>query len=1467
MAQVTIDFTTRGARVAIAELDRLRAAAQSSTQATTALARSLNTSFSGAQRFSRNIGLTADAANAAVTRIRELNSVGANAAQRFNAVNSELGITRQQFLQLDRAAAVTARGLGTVATAAGAVSVAIGTQFTRGVQAFTQFDSAIRQTGAISGASEEQIQALREEIQRLGIETSKAPAEIASTSIALSRAGFSAEQAGDALQGVVAASEATGESLEITGDIIARTLRTFGLAADESDRLANVLTATANSTNSTVASIGESLNFVGATAAAANQPVEDIAIAIGLLGDAGIQGSSAGTNLAQAIERLRQASAGAESEFTQLVRGNQRAVEAFELIGANVRDANDQLLPLTEILPQVRAGLAGLSQQDQDLVFKALFGTQGGRAFQTLLNATPERIDEVTQSVVNSGNAAEETSQQLLQGLGGAFSLLEGSIGATSAEFGAFVAGPLEVFVRSATTLLNSFLSLPAPIRATLIATTALTGVYTAAIAAVTAYNLANGAVVVTEARKAAALVASTTAQITNTAVTNALAAAKALLAGNVARAAAAFGLSTSAVAANAAAYGVLAAQLAAFAVVLAGIRSGFNQLAIAAGNTEEVERLEEAFSQLNQEIDETASSSVNAANSLSEAFGRVADAEGIFDRVTAAVIEIGAALNQGADSADRFGGAFGLATLEQRRTQQEQIALTDGIAGLNDGYQEAIESLNGFEAALAASGSQSEESQAQVQAYTIRLAESITTLEQQIDALEAAKGADEEFNAQLEAEIQIRQRLLANAQDRIAQLRDESSAADDAVRSVLSFKDALEELEQTSGIASQESALQLVQREAQIANDLARGAISENESAVARSQATQDALNAQIEQARVRVDELNRIQAEGQAGTETEQRQLDSALLDAEQDLANAQKELSEEVLAQQQADQRARVEANEAAIAQVEATNRRASTERQRQILEETQRLQQAGLDEVEIAERTAEARSDAERQALEEQIALAQERLRLATNDAEAEEARLDVAELENDLIQNSIDRERELQAITERRIEAELEGIQEAADLEQRKADIQAEGIGLVERSLQRQQTLLQEQQNILQVAADIQSSLSSREEDRLQRALEIQRQLNDEEEETTEQRLALERELEALGIGRRTTERQLQRQLLQEARSAADQEIASLQRRQEIERLSLEAQIQQNQLADQRALIEARIAEIQTQAQLNQARAAGDAETVRLLEEQLRLNRQNIALSQEQIATNEASAAQQRAALDLSQAGQRSQLLDDLADEATELSVTLDDASIQSSAQSFASLLKTQADIAAEQAAALAANAIAQSDAQVAELKQAQRDLDISASQTQAGILNQAAAVRNQAAIATAQQVAGILSGAGGAVPSARSGGVATGGLMQLHRDEFLIPPRGTRIVSQAESRQLVRESIRPAPTSRALTQNLVLERRVAKLTSIASEQSKYLRRIASQQLGQANTFNLADTNEAARMAADMRRLGYSLRKG
>ena len=311
---------------------------------------------------------------------------------------------------------------------------------------------------------------LKKEIKRLGIETSKAPAEIAETAVNLARAGFTADQTAASLEGIARASEATAEDIQVVGGIIGNTYRVLerqfvasGQSIDQSSKfIANALVQTANATDTSISGLGESISEVGPAAAATGQPLNDILVALGLLGDAGTRGSEAGTALRAALDKLAITSALSTTELQGLAEGSGPAVAALSAIGAEVRDSEGNLLPLLEILPKLRAGVNDLSKGDQAVVLNALFGETGGKAINSLLAFTPDRVKAVTNEVkvlAQEGvGAAVKAGEAQLQGLQGGLKLIGGSIQTLNANIGEAIAPALSASVNFANELFVSLI-------------------------------------------------------------------------------------------------------------------------------------------------------------------------------------------------------------------------------------------------------------------------------------------------------------------------------------------------------------------------------------------------------------------------------------------------------------------------------------------------------------------------------------------------------------------------------------------------------------------------------------------------------------------------------------------------------------------------------------------------------------------------------------------------------------------------------------------------------------------------------------------------------------------------------------------------------------------------------------------------------------------------------------------------
>ena len=94
-----------------------------------------------------------------------------------------------------------------------------------------------------------------------------------------------------AMSQVAAVSGATGEDLATTSDIVTDALTALGLSAADSGHFADILEAASSNANTNVSMMGETFKYCAPVAGALGFTAEDTAEAIGLMANAGIKSS------------------------------------------------------------------------------------------------------------------------------------------------------------------------------------------------------------------------------------------------------------------------------------------------------------------------------------------------------------------------------------------------------------------------------------------------------------------------------------------------------------------------------------------------------------------------------------------------------------------------------------------------------------------------------------------------------------------------------------------------------------------------------------------------------------------------------------------------------------------------------------------------------------------------------------------------------------------------------------------------------------------------------------------------------------------------------------------------------------------------------------------------------------------------------------------------------------------------
>lgn len=187
---------------------------------------------------------------------------------------------------------VTDKAVGGIKTgfkAAGAAAAGFGVY---SVKAGADFDAAMSEVQAISGASGKQLEALRNKAKEMGATTKFSATQSAEALKYMGMAGWSSQEMLDGLPGVMNLAAASGEDLGLVSDIVTDSLTSFGLKAKDTSRFVDVLAATSTSSNTNVSMLGESFKYVAPVAGALGYKVEDVSVALGLMANAGIKGSS-----------------------------------------------------------------------------------------------------------------------------------------------------------------------------------------------------------------------------------------------------------------------------------------------------------------------------------------------------------------------------------------------------------------------------------------------------------------------------------------------------------------------------------------------------------------------------------------------------------------------------------------------------------------------------------------------------------------------------------------------------------------------------------------------------------------------------------------------------------------------------------------------------------------------------------------------------------------------------------------------------------------------------------------------------------------------------------------------------------------------------------------------------------------------------------------------------------------------
>lgn len=315
-----------------------------------------------------------------------------------------------------------------------------------GLKVASDFEKAMSGVRAITGATGEDFEKLRETAIDLGASTAFSSGEVAEAMTEMAKAGWSTSQIIDGMAGVLDATAASGENLGSVATIVADAITGFGLSAKDSAAVADLMTQAANSGTIGINDLGESYKYIAPMAQSMGLSIEDVTTALSAMSMAGIKGSQAGTSL--------------RTVLANMAKPSNNVSTAMEELGISITNSDGSFQSLDDIVKTMRTSFSGLTDDQKAYYATALGGKEGMSGLLSLLNLTQSEYDELSKSMNNCSGVAGETAAVMQDNLQSKIEQMGGALESLAIKLSDYVIPFLTGLIEKITAAVDTFTNL-----------------------------------------------------------------------------------------------------------------------------------------------------------------------------------------------------------------------------------------------------------------------------------------------------------------------------------------------------------------------------------------------------------------------------------------------------------------------------------------------------------------------------------------------------------------------------------------------------------------------------------------------------------------------------------------------------------------------------------------------------------------------------------------------------------------------------------------------------------------------------------------------------------------------------------------------------------------------------------------------------------------------------------------------
>jgi TP901 family phage tail tape measure protein len=317
------------------------------------------------------------------------------------------------------------------------------------VKSAADFEQGMSNIKAVSGATSEEMEKLRDLAIDLGASTSFSAGEAAAGIEELMKAGLSTEQVlNGGLSGALSLAAAGGIELADAAEIASTALNAFRDDNLSVAQAADILAGAANASATDVGELKYGLSMVSAVASSVGLSFKDTSTALAVFAQNGLRGSDAGTSLKTMLMNLQPQTDKQEALFKKLGLTTKDGSNAFY-------EANGQLKSMDQIAGILQNSLKGMTDQQRMAAMETMFGSDAIRAANILYKEGEQGINKMKEAMAKV--TAEEVAKQKLDNLNGTIEEFKGALETGAIIIGEKMIPKIRSWTEDLTGLINKF--------------------------------------------------------------------------------------------------------------------------------------------------------------------------------------------------------------------------------------------------------------------------------------------------------------------------------------------------------------------------------------------------------------------------------------------------------------------------------------------------------------------------------------------------------------------------------------------------------------------------------------------------------------------------------------------------------------------------------------------------------------------------------------------------------------------------------------------------------------------------------------------------------------------------------------------------------------------------------------------------------------------------------------------------